>query len=104
MRVGVLKIGKVGGVEDDPFADSALLNAMGCCGLVELDGVQSCSFEDLQSTLRVAGGDKYGMVVATTTTPKGVKMVKRLGFRRATRFLNPNSGNTVTVWLGRLPR
>jgi len=89
--------------EDDPW-DDGHLSYMDCCGLVELSGVQDSSIEVLRRNLRAAKEDYKGMVIATTTRPNGVKMVKRLGFKRITCFTNPNTGNKVTVWLGRLSR
>lgn len=71
----------------------------GCCGLEEIDDVSYASQEQLRDAIRRAREHKAGRVFATTASGEGEANLKAVGFREIDKFVNPNTGNTVKIWL-----
>ena len=78
----------------------------GCCGLGTLSGFsyngRGLTLANIRSAERRARSSygKKGMMYATLTLgqSEAAVLLKQAGWTKATEFVNPNSGNTVSFW------
>lgn len=72
-----------------------------CCGVMDIDDLKGSDIKDIRHALEDVR--KETGIVFATTLAKGytneIKALKSLGFEPVSTFKNPNSGNTVTMWV-----
>lgn len=87
--------------------------ASSCCGLGELENV--AGFQNVKQLENAVNTKDFGGIYATTIKSPGgstsyftvqnklyevrEKWLKELGFKLVSTFYNPNSGNTVKMWV-----
>lgn len=73
-----------------------------CCGIGDMDNLAGSSKDSIMDALRTARAENKGVVMATTLSKgytKEIAFLKELEFTEVLTFKNPNSGNTVTMWV-----
>lgn len=85
-----------------------MIRNTGCCGLKEIDGLQSRAIDSLEQVVQYRTKNLFCSVVFSDNTrwdKRGIKLGKyieenKLGSIVKTRSVkNPNSNNTINVWV-----
>jgi hypothetical protein len=78
-----------------------------CCGTVEIGGFYEMNKNDAANEQRLKELEEQiiaslsGAVICTTNgeQPRSAKVLEKNDYKTILEFVNPNSGNTVKIWL-----